>query len=57
VPHDLRHAAITNLLDAGASLAEAQDFAGHASPVTTRRYDRHRRADTAAVKLAQYLAS
>lgn len=57
VPHDLRHAAITNLLDAGASLAEAQDFAGHASPVTTRRYDRHRRADTAAVKLAEYLAS
>lgn len=57
VPHDLRHAAITNLLDAGASLAEAQDFAGHASPVTTRRYDRHRRAETAAVKLAEYLAS
>ena len=57
VPHDLRHAAITNLLDAGGSLAEAQDFAGHSSPVTTRRYDRHRRADTAAVKLAEYLST
>jgi site-specific recombinase XerD len=56
-PHDLRHAAITNLLDAGGSLAEAQDFAGHASPLTTRRYDRHRRADTGAAKLAAYLAS
>lgn len=56
-PHDLRHAAITNLLDAGGSLAEAQDFAGHASPVTTRRYDRTRRADTAALKLASWLST
>lgn len=56
-PHDLRHAAITNLLDAGGSLAEAQDFAGHASPVTTRRYDRTRRADTAAIKLASWLTA
>lgn len=41
-PHLLRHSFVTALLDAGASLAEVQDAAGHASPNTTRAYDRKR---------------
>jgi site-specific recombinase XerD len=42
-PHSLRHTAITELLDAsGGDLRRAQDFAGHADPRTTRRYDRNR---------------
>lgn len=42
-PHSLRHAAITNVLDAGASLRDVQIMARHADPRTTTRYDRHRR--------------
>ena len=38
-PHDLRHAFVTLSLDAGASLRDVQDAAGHADP---RRYDRAR---------------
>ena len=41
-PHSLRHTAITLALDAGASLRDVQDFAGHRDPRTTRRYDRSR---------------
>ena len=41
-PHSLRHTAITELLDSGASLRDAQDFAGHKDPRTTRRYDHGR---------------
>jgi integrase/recombinase XerD len=41
-PHSLRHTAITLALDAGASLRDVQDFAGHRDPRTTRRYDRAR---------------
>jgi YD repeat-containing protein len=41
-PHSLRHTAITELLDAGMPLRDVQDFAGHADPRTTRRYDRGR---------------
>lgn len=41
-PHSLRHAAITAALDAGVSLRDVQDFARHADPRTTRRYDRAR---------------
>ncbi|TXR51553.1 tyrosine-type recombinase/integrase [Quadrisphaera setariae] len=41
-PHDLRHTFVTLSLDAGASLRDVQDAAGHADPRTTRRYDRAR---------------
>ena len=43
-PHSLRHAAITAALDAGCSLRDGQDFARHADPRQTRRYDRARGA-------------
>lgn len=38
-PHSLRHTAITMALDQGKPLHVVQDFAGHADPRTTRRYD------------------
>jgi site-specific recombinase XerD len=41
-PHDLRHSFVTLALDAGVSLRDVQDAAGHADPRTTRRYDRAR---------------
>jgi integrase/recombinase XerD len=43
-PHSLRHAAITAALAAGCSLRDVQDFARHADPRQTRRYDRARGA-------------
>jgi len=41
-PHSLRHAAITNALDAGVPLRDAQILARHADPRTTGHYDRAR---------------
>jgi integrase/recombinase XerD len=41
-PHSLRHAAITNALDAGVPLRDAQILAPHADPRTTEHYDRAR---------------
>ncbi len=41
-PHSLRHSAITAALNAGVPFRDVQDFAGHADPRTTRRYDRSR---------------
>jgi integrase/recombinase XerD len=41
-PHSLRHTFVTQALDAGATLRDVQDAAGHADPKTTRRYDRGR---------------
>jgi integrase len=39
-PHTLRHAYITRGHELGLPLADLQDAAGHASPITTRHYDR-----------------
>lgn len=41
-PHSLRHAAITNALDSGVPLRDAQILARHADPRTTQHYDRAR---------------
>jgi len=41
-PHTLRHAAVTGVLDAGATLRDAQIFARHADVRMTVRYDRNR---------------
>lgn len=41
-PHLLRHTAVTHALAAGVALHQVQDFARHADPRTTRRYDSHR---------------
>ena len=41
-PHSFRHSAITIALGDGRPLHVVQDFAGHADPRTTRRYDRAR---------------
>lgn len=57
-PHSLRHTMVTVALDAGVELHRVQDAAGHASPATTRRYDRGRnRLDQhATYRIADYLA-
>lgn len=39
-PHDLRRSFVSDQLDAGTDLVTVQKIAGHASPVTTSRYDR-----------------
>jgi integrase len=45
-PHGLRHAAVTAVLDAGASTRDAQRFSRHKDPRTLLRYDDNRnRAD------------
>jgi site-specific recombinase XerD len=41
-PHSMRHAAITNALDAGVPLRDAQILVRHADPRTTQHYDRAR---------------
>jgi integrase len=41
-PHLFRHGAITEALVRGTPLHQVQDFARHADPRTTRRYDAHR---------------
>ena len=57
-PHSMRHTSITAALDAGASLRDVQDFARHADPRTTRRYDRarHNHDRNPAYAIAAYLA-
>ena len=56
-PHS-RHSAITFALDAGATLRDVQDYAGHKDPRTTRRYDHARDSldRNAAYTVAAYLA-
>ena len=58
-PHSLRHAAITNALDAGVPLRDAQILARHADPRTTEHYDRaHGNLDRHRVHfLTAYVAS
>ena len=49
-PHDLRRSFVSTALESGADLAMVQALAGHASPVTTARYDRrpeHAKAEAA----------
>lgn len=57
-PHSLRHSAITAALDAGVPLRDVQDFARHADPRTTRRYDRGRHSldRHATYRIAAFLA-
>ena len=57
--HDLRHAFVTLSLEAGVSLRDVQDAAGHADPRTTRRYDRARFAldRSASYTLASFVAA
>lgn len=43
-PHDLRRGFVSGMLDAGASLRQAQTAARHADPRMTMLYDRRRRA-------------
>ena len=38
--HDFRHTFIDNFVESGGDLVQTQNLAGHASPVTTARYDR-----------------
>ena len=58
-PHGIRHSVITLLLDRGHPLHVVQDFAGHADPRTTRRYDRARESldRTPAYELGQIIAA
>lgn len=43
-PHSLRHAGITAAFDANVPPRDVQDFARHADPRTTSRYDRNRQS-------------
>jgi len=58
-PHLFRHGCVTQALAAGVPLHQVQDFARHADPRTTRRYDSHRNslANPTCHVLASKLAS
>jgi integrase/recombinase XerC len=52
-PHGLRHLAITNVLDMGVGIREAQRFSRHADPETLMKYNDNR--EDLAGKVAQQL--
>ena len=58
-PHDLRRSFVSTALESGADLAMVQALAGHASPVTTARYDRrpeHAKAEAAKLVHVPFVA-